>query len=188
MTEQTQSDSTNITARNQSLCDKLPPLWSDDLDMDLLWPDFPARLGSTVAIPVWTVGHTSEGRLPPVWNTHGAYLWLEKPSLQRDKGGWFRVQGCISDAEEVECTWLEWLRDWRPHHYGFLLEGHFFEAANGAHFEAIMADVRGWKQYGNAQTAYRSTGILCQGLRNSIPYVDEGVCRPGEHIDLNGCR
>lgn len=158
MTEQNQSDSTNITAQNHSLGDKLQPFWSDDFDMDLLklWPDLPARLGPTVAVPVWTVGHASNGRLnhPTVWNTHGAYLWLEKPSLQRDKDGWFRVQGCVSDAEEVECTWLEWLRDWWPHHYGFLLEGQFFEAANHVHFEAIMADVRGWKQYGNAQTAY----------------------------------
>jgi hypothetical protein len=123
--------------------------WSDDFDLDLLklWPNLPARLGPTAGIRVWTVGSTSYGRLnhPTVWNTHGAFLWLEKPNLQRDADGWFRMQGCVSNSEEIECTWLEWLRSWWPHHHGFLLEGNFFEASDDRYFESIMARVRGWR-------------------------------------------
>jgi len=127
---------------------ELLPFWSDDFDMDLLklWPDLPARLGPTADVRLWTVGSTSYGRLnhPAVWNTHGAFLWLEKPDLNRDADGWFRVQGCVSDAKDVECTWLEWLRSWWPHHHGFLLEGVWFEPSDDRYFESIMARVRGW--------------------------------------------
>jgi hypothetical protein len=92
--------------------------WSDDFDMDLLkiFPDLIAALGATADLTLWTLGHRTFGRLnhPSVWNTHAAFIWFEKPNLNRDEHGWFNIGGCVSDDEEVECTWLELLRDQWP--------------------------------------------------------------------------
>jgi hypothetical protein len=151
MTDQNENSSADLANRvHRGTERKMSQFWSDDFDMDLLklWPDLPAKLGPTADIHLWTVGSTSYDRLnhPTVWNTHGSFLWLEKPNLERDTVGWFRVQGCVSNAEEIECTWLEWLRSWWPHHHGFLLEGILFDASNDRYFESIMARVRGWRQ------------------------------------------
>jgi hypothetical protein len=91
--------------------------WSDDFDMDLLkiYPNVVAEcLGTLADRQLWTLGHESYGRLnhPTVWNTHGAYVWVEKPNLVRDPRGWYAVRGCVDDSPEIECTWLELLRDW----------------------------------------------------------------------------
>lgn len=95
--------------------------WSDDFDMDLLkvFPQTLLVLGETAELKLWTIGHESYGRLnhPTVWNSHGAYLWLERPNLERDKNGWANIHGCVSNEKEIECTWLEWLRDAWSHHY-----------------------------------------------------------------------
>jgi hypothetical protein len=127
--------------------------WSDDFDMDLLklWPDLPAQLGATGDLKLWTVGHETHGRLnhPAVWNSHGAFVWLKQPNLQRDQHGWFNVHGCVDNAPEIECTWLELLRDQWSHHYNFILlpQMRRFEAPdrrNGL-FDRIMYHSRGWK-------------------------------------------
>lgn len=125
--------------------------WSDDFDMDLLklWPELPQQLGETGERKLWTVGSESYGRLnhPTVWNTHGAFVWLNKPNLARDGSGWFNVHGCVSNEPEIECTWLELLRDQWPHSYNFILlpQMRIFEAPDRRDFDRIMYHVRGWK-------------------------------------------
>jgi hypothetical protein len=124
--------------------------WSDDFDMDLLklFPELPKMLGETAERALWTVGHTTHGRLnhPACWNSHGAFAWTHKPNLKRDPHGWFNVMGCVSDAEEIECTWLELLRDQWPHGYGFILlpQQSMFVPPPRGEFEKIMYDLRGW--------------------------------------------
>ncbi len=125
--------------------------WSDSFDMDLLnlWPDLTTMLGPTADIPLWTVGSARHGRLnhATVWHPHGAYLWLEKQDLTRDEDGWFSINGCVSNAQEIECNWLEWLRSWWAHHHGFLLSGEYFDACGYEDFERIMYSIRGWRGY-----------------------------------------
>lgn len=129
----------------------LEKFWSDDFDMDLLklWPDLPQQLGETGAMKLWTVvGHGTHGRLnhPTVWNSHGAFVWTVKPDLPRDSRGWFNIHGCVSDGPEIECTWLELLRDQWPHSYNFILlpQMRIFEAPDRRLFDRIMYHIRGW--------------------------------------------
>lgn len=126
------------------------PFWSDDFDMDLLkvFPDTPKMLTNPYRT-LWTVGATTYGRLnhPTCWNSHGAFLWFHKPNLPRDKHGWFNVLGCVSNTEEVECTWLEWLRDQWVHSWGgtliMPLQRRLPPSPQLA-FNDIMYDLRGW--------------------------------------------
>lgn len=127
------------------------PFWSDDFDMDLLkiFPDVPKMLRDPER-KLWTVcENTTLGRIncPVMWNGPGSLLWLEKPNLIRDKDGWFNVHGLVSSAEEVECTWLEWLRDlWAHAHPAVILPVHLSLPCidyNGS-FYPIMSDLRGW--------------------------------------------
>jgi hypothetical protein len=117
--------------------------------MDLLkvFPNVPMMIREPDRV-LWTVGHTSFGRLnhPTCWNSHGAYLWLTKPNLERDENGWFNVDGCVSHAAEVECTWLEWLRDAWSHNYGAVILPARRQLPPSDHlsFERIMYDLRGW--------------------------------------------
>lgn len=126
--------------------------WADDFDMDLLklFPQLPQMLGITGEVKLWTVGHESFGRLnhPTVWNSHGAFFWTEKPNLARDKHGWFNVDGCVCDSLEIECTWMEVLRDQWPHSYAFILKPSnvLFDAPPSLMFSEIMYDLRGLKK------------------------------------------
>ena len=128
-----------------------PRFWSDDFDMDLLkvFPDVARMLRAPDRL-LWTVGHTTHGRLnhPTVWNSHGAFLWLTKPELARDENGWFNVDGCVDDAPEIECTWMEWLRDAWVHSYGTLVLPHrrLLPEAPRRDFDTIMYDRRGWRK------------------------------------------
>jgi hypothetical protein len=131
--------------------DSLPKFWSDDFDMDLLkvFPDTPSLLREPDRV-LWTVGHTTDGRLnhPTSWNTHGAFLWLQKPNLERDKHGWFSIGGCVSNCQEVECTWLEWLRDVWSHSIGAVIlpSNRRLPPPPTNDFMAIMYDLRGWQK------------------------------------------
>jgi hypothetical protein len=127
--------------------------WSDDFDMDLLkiFPNAPKMLAHPDRV-LWTVGHTSYGRLnnPCCWNTagggYGAFLWMVKPNLERDKYGWFNIGGYVANEPEVECTWLEWMRDaWAHMHAATILPtGRRLPPFQWAPFERIMYDLRGW--------------------------------------------
>jgi hypothetical protein len=139
-----------------------PKFWSDDFDMDLLkvFPETTAILGELADTKLWTVGHESFGRLnhPCVWNSHGAFIWLKKPNLERDSHGWYNVHGCVANEPEIECTWLELLRDQWPHSYNFvlLLEPRFvgavrFPGPPETAFMQIMYDLRGWCKSTNLQ-------------------------------------
>ncbi|HWP53619.1 MAG TPA: hypothetical protein VN476_05755 [Pyrinomonadaceae bacterium] len=136
--------------------------WSDDFDMDLLkvFPNTLELLGDTADEKVWTVGHDSFGRLnhPVVWNTHGAYVWLDKPNLRRDKHGWFNIDSCVSDDPEIECTWLELLRDQWVHSFAFILlpVRVQFPSPSYRDFERIMYDLRGWHKYEDVQASLDS--------------------------------
>lgn len=149
----------------------MPKFWSDDFDMDLLklFPNLPEMLGAMAEMTMWTVGHGSFGRLnhPTVWNTHGAYLWLAKPNLPRNEHGWYRVNGCVSDSPEIECTWLEWLRDWWSHHYGFIVKpsGDYFPPMPVERFDTIMYDLRGWIKI-NEESRNRELEMVWLSLRN----------------------
>ena len=129
--------------------------WSDDFDMDLLklFPDLPKMLGRSADISLWTVGHTTYERLnsPCCWNQYqglSAIVWPYKPDLPRDEHGWFNVNGLVANEPEVECTWLELLRDQWPHSYGFVLipTGKWFPEAPRYEFDQIMWDLRGWRK------------------------------------------
>ena len=132
---------------------KMHKFWSDDFDMDLVkvFPDFPRQIGKAADIPLWTVGHSSYGRLnsPCQWNSHGAFVWSEKPELERDVHGWFNVWGCVGNDPVIECTWLELLRDQWPHHYNFILlpQQVKFDGPDWLIFERIMYHRRGWRFY-----------------------------------------
>ena len=129
-------------------CDT-PKFWADDFDMDLLkvFPNVKGMLRDP-DIPLWTVGHESYGRLnhPCCWNDYGAFLWLQKPNLARDKHGWFSIGGHVSNEPEIECTWLEWLRDAWSHHYATMIlpSQQRLPASPDNDFMAIMYDLRGW--------------------------------------------
>jgi hypothetical protein len=148
--------------------------WSDDFDMDLLklFPDLPETLGEVAERALWTVGHATYGRLnhPAVWNSTGAlgelgaWVWTRKPNLPR-KDGWFNLSGCASNDPEIECTWLELLRDQWAHHYGFVLlpAKSIFTPAPLAEFDTIMYDLRGWRKDANALPA--RTSVMAWLLR-----------------------
>ena len=139
----------------------LQKFWSDDFDMDLLklFPDLPAELGEAAELPIWTVGHSTYGRLnsPAQWNSHGAYAWAEKPQLVRDKHGWFNIHGCVSNDELIEATWLEFLRDMWPHSYAFILLPHgvLFEQSPRLVFDRIMYHIRAWRNSENLDADLR---------------------------------
>ena len=64
------------------------PFWSDDFDTDLLrvFPDVDTLLGETINVPIWTISHTTYGRLncPSQWTKpFGCFLWLEPPNCAR---------------------------------------------------------------------------------------------------------
>lgn len=126
--------------------------WSDDFDMDLVKvvPNVIEDLGPYAERRLWTVGHITNGRLnhPTVWNTHGAFVWLDEPKLSRDEHGWFNIGGCVSNSQVVECTWLELLRDQWPHSYAFVLLPNqtFFPESPRRHFDNLMYDLRGWRK------------------------------------------
>ena len=133
---------------------ELAKFWSDDFDLDLLkvLPNLREALGATSDVPVWTVGHETYGRLnhPCVWNSHGAFFWLEKPNLPRDEHGWFNIHGCVSDEKEIEATWLEFLRDQWPHSYAALLikptgRMQAFHAPPRFAFDQLLYHLRGWR-------------------------------------------
>ncbi len=96
--------------------------------MDLLkiFPNVTKMLRQPERI-LWTLGYQTMGRLnhPAVWNSHGdshgAFLWLEKPNLARDAHGWVNLGGYACTEPEIECTWLEWLRDAWAHSYGTVI-------------------------------------------------------------------
>ena len=96
---------------------------------------------------LWTLGNTSNGRLnhPTVWNSHGAFLFLQKPDLQRDAHGWFNILGHVGNAQEVECTWLEFLRDAWCHHFSacILPSGVLLPAPPDGCFMEMMYDTQG---------------------------------------------
>lgn len=123
--------------------------WGDDFDMDLLkiFPNLPQMI-SAPDRELWTVGSHKDGSLlhPTVWNSHGAYLWTENPTILRDEHGWFNVHGCVADSEVVQCTWLEWLRDAWVHSYGWLMLPSLVPvpAAPRDAFNVIMYDLRKW--------------------------------------------
>lgn len=134
-----------------------PRFWSDDFDMDLLkvFPGIETKLRNPAAV-LWTVGHESYGRLnhPATWNgPYGALLWLQKPNLQRDKHGWFNVDGLVSDDAEIEWTWLEYLRDAWSHHYSAIILPHRagLPAMEWFPFQEIMYDLRGWRKVENLE-------------------------------------
>ena len=133
--------------------------WSDDFDMDLpkLFPQLAQLLETTAEQKLWTIGHRTHGRLnhPAVWNSHGAFVWMEKPNLKRDEHGWLNINSCVSNEEEIECTWLELLRDQWPHGFPFILlplRVHF-PSPPYREFERIMYDLRGWHKYEDIQVS-----------------------------------
>lgn len=149
--------------------------WSDDFDMDLLkiFPSVVVEcLGILADTPLWTPGHETYGRLnhPVVWNTHGAFVWLDNPELDRDKYGWFNVGGCVDDSQMVECTWLELLRDQWPHGYSFLLmpEELRFPGPRQDVFDDIMYDLRGWRK----QDVTRQRAWVVDWLTNANRKLD----------------
>lgn len=148
-----------------------PPFWSDDFDMDLLKviPNVREDLGEYADRTLWTVGHVDKrnGRLnhPVCWNTHGAFeafAWLQKPNLVRDKYGWFNIGGCVGDEPEVECTWLELLRDQWAHSYAFILlpSRSYFYPARRRHFDRLMYRIRGWEPDSEAAAVAEMKGRL----------------------------
>jgi hypothetical protein len=126
--------------------------WSDDFDLDLLkiFPELENQLNGMAGTKLWTVGHETYGRLnhPNIWNSHGAYVWSERPLLPRDEKGWFKIGACVGNEPVIECTWLEILRDSWVHGYGFILlpSGVYFPAADRNLFDQIMYHHRGWAQ------------------------------------------
>lgn len=145
--------------------DALPAFWSDDFDSDLLtvFPDIRKLLGATIDVPIWTISHTTYGRLncPAAWNTDlglSCFLWLEKPNLPRNEHGWVNIHGCVADEPEVEGTWLEWLRDqWVHGQRWTLLPGglQFSQVDYNRCFYPIMANRRQWEGYENVDHALR---------------------------------
>jgi hypothetical protein len=141
----------------------LPKFWSDDFDTDLLkvFPDVHKLLGATIDIPIWTIGHTSYGRLncPSQWNMpFGCFMWLDRPNYPRDKNGWINIGGCVTNDREVEGTWIEWLRDAWVHGQGWTLlpVGTTFSCVDyNRCFYPIMANIRGWEGYENIEHAYK---------------------------------
>lgn len=125
--------------------------------MDLLkvFPGIEAKLQNTGSV-LWTLGRPDSrtGRLnhPMVWNSHGTFVWSAKPDLKRDKHGWFSIDGCVSDCQEIECTWLEFLRDAWCHHIGAIILPHRtgLPAPPQNDFMQIMYEVRGWTRLSSA--------------------------------------
>lgn len=161
--------------------------WSDDFDMDLLKviPNVPEELGEYAERILWTVGNRDKrnGRLnhPVIWNTHGAFVWTVKPNLVRDGFGWFNVDGCVDDAEEIECTWLELLRDQWVHGFAFILKSIsqvYFPGPPQEHFMTLMYHIRGWRQDDAAAEMARMAGRLwvvesTQRLKRALTRCDE---------------
>ena len=168
----------------------MEPFWSDDFDMDLLqvFPTLP-RMIETAATPIWTVGSTTLGRLnhPSIWNSHGAFIWLREPDLQRDARGWFNIQGCVADSPLVECTWLEDLRDAWPHQYASVIlpTKRMIPPPPVAAFDAIMWDLRGWRKYGlievHRTNALRWVLRADQILRAALAVSEQNVIDGGSH-------
>lgn len=141
----------------------LLPFWSDDFDTDLIkvFPAIREMLGATVDLPIWTISHTTYGRLncPSQWNMpFGCFLWLQKPNLLRDKNGWVSIGGCVTNDQEVEGTWLEWLRDAWAHGQSWTLlpdQTTFAGIDVNRCFYPIMANIRQWDGYAGVDHAKR---------------------------------
>jgi hypothetical protein len=129
--------------------------WSDDFDMDLLmvFPGLPKHLGKTADVVLYTLGHTTWGRLnhPACWNTRlglTAFFWLSAPNLERDKHGWVRLpHGCTTNEPIVECTWLELLRDGWVHQFAPVIEDRPLPSFGSlwSPFNRIMGSLRGYR-------------------------------------------
>lgn len=130
------------------------PFWSDDFDLDLLrlFPRVEALLGAVAAQPLWTLSRETHGRIncPATWSAAGCLIWLEKPNLPRDKHGWFNWRGLVGDSPEMECTWLELLRDnWIHQQPLCFVQGErtlgVLPRPSASLFTRIMYHVRGWR-------------------------------------------
>lgn len=150
------------------------PFWSDDFDMDLLkvFPDVPKMLREPDRV-LWTVGHESFGRLNhPVTCNSRAFLWLARPTLERNEHGWIDVRGCVCNEPLVECTWMEWLRDAWSHHYStVILPSHkVMPAADWPAFERIMSNMRAWSKQdvSEARTTALRWIMRCDFILHSV--------------------
>lgn len=165
--------------------------WADDFDMDLLkiFPHLPQMLGDTGEVKLWTVGSERDGKLvhPTVWNSHGAYVWTEKPNLPRDKHGWFRVDGCVDDSPEIEVTWGELLRDQWAHSYAFILKplGALFDGPPEGVFMDIMYDLRGWNKCKNIE---RAKAIAQMWLMQSNAHMEQALAHLSAEERIGPCR
>ena len=143
-----------------------PLFWADGLDIDLakLFPDLAEILGATADQPLWTVGGEKYGRLHKPTLFSGAIFWPYKVDLPREDG-YFRLGSIKTSDPEIECTWLEVLRDWWPHgysiHFGGVAEEVQIPRARAAHFDDLLMHVRGYRRRDDIQ-AVRSA------LRNDV--------------------
>ena len=158
---------------NKEWRESLPKFWADDFDMDLLavFPDIREMLGDTINTPIWTVSHETYGRLncPNFWHGIGSILWLQKPNLPRDKHGWASIDGYVTQSQEIEGTWLEWLRDMWVHAHPWVVFPHGVSFApvdyNGV-FYPIMSHRRGWHPDPDIETRYRNARFWIEKANN----------------------
>jgi hypothetical protein len=134
------------------------PFWSDNFDMDLLrlFPKLPEALGPVAGGRLWTYGGVTGGRLnhPAVWNANVGLVslfWTRKPEHARDAGGFVDIEGRLTNASLVECTFLEMIRDAWPHQNALILERHILWKTPRDHFDEILYDLRGWRKSDRVQ-------------------------------------
>ena len=169
-----------------------PKFWSDDFDADLLKlvPGVREQLGEDAGIVLRTFcGHPTHGRinLPCSWNSHSgltALFFLSEPPVTQRDGKWVTLPGgYTTDAEIVECTWLEVLRDEWVHGCNVSVEG--VQLLSGDSFGGLcmrlMYDARGWQALSDALRAelHRSALQMIAGatadLKALVVKIPEGA-------------
>lgn len=118
-------------------------MWCDSFDADLLKvvPGVAEALGDTADLQLTTYSHVTDGRIncPSAWNTDfglASFFWTAPE---------FRPPSAYCTTEpEVECTFLEVIRDEWVHSCAVVVNRHLVWRPPAGLLDKLMYDLRGW--------------------------------------------
>jgi hypothetical protein len=135
---------TAVTRREQTLAERVGPLWCEDFDADLpkVVPQALDVLGDLANVELVTYSHATNGKIncPSAWWTdHGLTAFFATP-------GWGgpAPAGYWTDKKVVACTFWDTVRDEWIHDATVIVNGRFVWKPPVQLMHRLMFDLRGW--------------------------------------------